>query len=84
MPTQGDETQVSMADGTTVDLAPLVKASREMRRNALNDAEQGAPFGMGSKELGYILFGMQIAVSNLFGSEATQAFRAQIEVPKDK
>lgn len=78
---QADALVVTTRDGVEVDIAPLVHAARNMRRNALQDAEQGVDTAVSRRDTGLITFGMQIAVSNLFGQDAGDAFAARLDGP---
>jgi hypothetical protein len=78
MPAPDKRTRVTMVDGISIDISPLVSTARDFRRNTLRAAEANAPFHIGLGEMKSILFGMQIAAAALFGRDAEQVFRDQV------
>jgi len=70
--------EVTQPGGGTIDLGPLIMATREMRRHALHGAEQEKITALDSTNLAMILTGIRFAITELFGRDAAKMFMERV------
>jgi hypothetical protein len=83
MCSEAEPIEVTTPEGYVVDLAPLVTAARTVRRNPLQDAEQGQKYAMSRHTIVGVMMGMQVAVRTLCGKEAARVFQEHTDPPAD-
>jgi hypothetical protein len=73
--------EVTTADGTTIDLAPLITAAHGIRRNALQGSEHDSETTISRQETAFVTMGMRIAVRHLLGPDAEKLFSEHLGGP---